>query len=118
MTELFRVEYKPVGKTTEKTIVRAKDKEAAALNFNNPAEIGLEAEIKKVVAVKSIPTGWVVRTESNPFVTYRLNEALSVDSSKFYGYRAGDGVKVELNLADVVSASLPSRDKGRMKTWI
>lgn len=117
MEKLFMVTYKQVGRGTSKTIVRAENKERASLRFNNPAEIGLNAEIKEVKAVRKIAKGWMVtidRGASEFPVTVKLEEELNVNDDNFEA-KVGK-VTMKFKVENITGAYKPVKEhkmKGR-----
>lgn len=113
----YTVTYKNVGKAKSTSIVQANTKDEAIKIFNNPEEIGLQAEIKEVRASKRIPKGWnVVYETGNGFpVTGKTNADIALnDENKIVVLTVGNR-KVKTNIKDITGAFKPSRDNGVMK---
>ncbi len=115
----YSVTYKFVGKQTKTSIVQTKSKEDAILKFNNPKEVGLNAEIKEVKAVNRIAKGWNVSFENNGFpVTAKLDEGvdlknLNAEVSVSLGRR-----KMVIKVNQIMGASKPSKDKKVMSRGV
>lgn len=82
----YMVTYKPIGKSTKKTLVKARNEEEAKLMFNNPDEIGKTAEIKEVKIAKRIPKGWHVtfeKTDGFPITGKTTEDIYFEETSEF-----------------------------------
>jgi hypothetical protein len=111
--KFWSVEYKMLRGGTQRAIVGASTKEAAAKKFNNPDEIGgPRAEIKGVTAVKKIPATLqvtVVNSEGIP-VTGRIAADLDVEAAPEYFQLNVKGKVHHFPLHSFLSATKPPKE--------